>query len=695
MTPPVLQLPLDLSGTAATNKVAAELHAVAATGTRAFATLRGPFFTRGLVVRDNDTGVTLVPDVDYRPVHMFLEASLRSTQEVCSVIILLPTCPTVAPSVDYQAIGGEYSASVASIEQLIESLDLDSRTVRWGDLLGAPEYFPPTAHLHDIGDLYGFEYVVAALEQLRRAIILGDQAAFDEMRQYIDAQDNTLRGLIGGFDSLFNSHIQNTNNPHVVTKAQIGLSSVQNYGVASTVQAQAGTADNVYMTPLKTAQAIQTLVGAKVDAHIANANNPHNTTKAQVGLGSVNNYDFASQLQAEQGQISTAYMTPWLTGKAIAFQAVVPLNNHIARTDNPHGVSKAQVGLSLVDNYATATPAQTQTGTATNLFVTPAGLKYVLDNGLSGQFAAHIARTDNPHSVTKTQIGLGNVTNNNQVINSGGNVIYLKWAGSEIQAQVDATAMGRIHTTAQPDPNIAAHSNRTDNPHNTTQAQVGLGNVQNLPLAGQADAESGASNGFYMTPLRTKQAITAQAVNPLQTQISQRVVINSDAQLNSLSISSVGYLYNSSGNLVARVGGNRYFIFGSNGNFTASNGRVIAASGFQPSDRRFKKGLHKVVARPLWRGFTFKGWENTENQQSERGVVAQELLKVAEDRVFLHDFGLKGRKKMRYVVDYLGTAFEMAYAAGQENDRLRKTVDAQGKLIEQLSKRLAALEAKR
>lgn len=50
-----------------------------------------------------------------------------------------------------------------------------------------------------------------------------------------------------------------TDNPHGVTKAQVGLSAVQNYGVASEAQAKAGTVNNVYMTPLRTKQAIEEL----------------------------------------------------------------------------------------------------------------------------------------------------------------------------------------------------------------------------------------------------------------------------------------------------------------------------------------------------------------------------------------------------------------------------------------------------
>lgn len=40
-------------------------------------------------------------------------------------------------------------------------------------------------------------------------------------------------------------------------------------------------------------------------------------------------------------------------------------------------------------------------------------------------------------------------------------------------------------------------------------ADVGLGSVQNYAIASKTEAESGTSNALYMTPLRTKEAITA------------------------------------------------------------------------------------------------------------------------------------------------------------------------------------------
>lgn len=54
-------------------------------------------------------------------------------------------------------------------------------------------------------------------------------------------------------------HLYETDNPHQVTKAQVGLSSVGNYGLATQAEAEAGTSAVKYMTPQRTKQAIEKL----------------------------------------------------------------------------------------------------------------------------------------------------------------------------------------------------------------------------------------------------------------------------------------------------------------------------------------------------------------------------------------------------------------------------------------------------
>lgn len=96
---------------------------------------------------------------------------------------------------------------------------------------------------------------------------------------------------------------------------------------------------------------------ADLTAHIQNQNNPHNVTKQQVGLGNVTNVEQASKQD---------------------------FNNHATNHNNPHSVTKAQIGLGNVTNVEQASKQE---------------------------FNAHATNRNNPHSVTKSQVGLGNVDN--------------------------------------------------------------------------------------------------------------------------------------------------------------------------------------------------------------------------------------------------------------------------------------------
>ena len=110
--------------------------------------------------------------------------------------------------------------------------------------------------------------------------------------------------------------------------------------LATEEQALAGTDDSTIITPKK----LKIVADVKADAadltaHTGNQNNPHGVTKAQVGLGNVDNTSDADK------PISTAVHT-----KA----AAADLTAHTGNQNNPHGVTKAQVGLGNVDNTADA-----------------------------------------------------------------------------------------------------------------------------------------------------------------------------------------------------------------------------------------------------------------------------------------------------------------------------------------------------
>lgn len=57
------------------------------------------------------------------------------------------------------------------------------------------------------------------------------------------------------------THTSNTSNPHSVTKTQVGLGSVENYGIATQAEAEAGASSVKYMTPLRTANYVNIETG--------------------------------------------------------------------------------------------------------------------------------------------------------------------------------------------------------------------------------------------------------------------------------------------------------------------------------------------------------------------------------------------------------------------------------------------------
>lgn len=91
-----------------------------------------------------------------------------------------------------------------------------------------------------------------------------------------------------------------------------------------------------------------TALETKVNNHIANKSNPHTVTKAQVGLGNVNNTSDADK------PVSTAQAAAIANAKAAGTAAQTAINNHAGLRNNPHVVTRAQLGLATTDQVVFA-----------------------------------------------------------------------------------------------------------------------------------------------------------------------------------------------------------------------------------------------------------------------------------------------------------------------------------------------------
>ena len=91
-----------------------------------------------------------------------------------------------------------------------------------------------------------------------------------------------------------------------------------------------------------------TALETKVNQHIANKSNPHGVTKAQVGLGNADNTSDANK------PVSTAQASAIADAKAAGTAAQTSISKHAGRKDNPHSVTRTQLGLATTDQVVFA-----------------------------------------------------------------------------------------------------------------------------------------------------------------------------------------------------------------------------------------------------------------------------------------------------------------------------------------------------
>ena len=218
---------------------------------------------------------------------------------------------------------------------------------------------------------------------------------------------------------------------------------------------------------------------AKVDAHANRSDNPHSTTAIQVGADPAGTAAAAVAAHVSALDPHTQYMTSEETNDRID-------QRHAHRTDNPHQVTAVQVGAeplgtadAVVDVHEAAVDPHPQYETAAEV---------------QAKIDTHASRTDNPHQVTRAQIGA-------EAAGTASTIMTAHTNDSNPHPQyIDTTELAAA---------VNAHASRTDNPHNVTAVQIGaepLGYTDSAiathaaaadPHTGyQKESEKGQANGY-------------------------------------------------------------------------------------------------------------------------------------------------------------------------------------------------------
>lgn len=254
----VFQYPLDLRGTLTSNAVTRPITLGSGKVNRAFAFPAGPFYADTFkMYASNKPGTLYKRGVDYELVflHPAYEKLTKGREIVMAVVVTnsaIPTSITVAA----QVVGGPQSANVTAIEQAIKELKLEDRTVDFKDLRNVPDTFPSAPTFKDVGDIYGFEFIITVLSGIKDAINSGSAVQLEQIKAIID-------GLKQDFLDALNAHVNAQGNVHKLDIHQAnGLTETEIRALIANVQA----AIDATIQDINGLKAADTALGARIDA---------------------------------------------------------------------------------------------------------------------------------------------------------------------------------------------------------------------------------------------------------------------------------------------------------------------------------------------------------------------------------------------------------------------------------------------
>ena len=199
---------------------------------------------------------------------------------------------------------------------------------------------PDANHTHSISNIVSLQSELdakASIEQLNsvRDSLIDSINAIDTSGGSVDLTsiNNSISQLttdIEALESSLNSQVSHDHNDDVYTKSQVDT-------LIAGINLESHEHVSADITDFN--QQIETKTNLLVSDHASLINNPHSVTKEQVGLGNVENLT-PSEIIDLAGGVSQLDIDTLTT----------TVDNHIALNNNPHGVTKSDIGLSLVPN---------------------------------------------------------------------------------------------------------------------------------------------------------------------------------------------------------------------------------------------------------------------------------------------------------------------------------------------------------
>ena len=266
-----------------------------------------------------------------------------------------------------------------------------------------------------------------------------------------------------------NSHLLDNNNPHKVTKIQVGLSNIPN-----SISDSTDLDSNETLATSKAVFLLKTDFTNRISDHIDNFENPHKVTKKQVGLGNLPNATTDSMYDSDVETLVVAKVTN---------DILKMIQSHEGDLNNPHNVTKEQLGIGNIPTETTDSMYDASTDKIPVAKVTNDLYLYISD---------HVGSRDNPHNVTTEQIKAAPLEHTHKVADIT-DISTITNQLAELNTRI-------INTETK----INLHTANFENPHEVNKQQVELGNVENYSVASVEEATEGLVDDKYMTPAKVR-----------------------------------------------------------------------------------------------------------------------------------------------------------------------------------------------
>lgn len=186
---------IDPSGVSPSNLVQNETRTLQRRERRALVPIYGAFYSDSLRIRDKGTGQLLKPGSQYVVSRLYAEPAAEFGKEIYGIIVIIDSQVSDTVVLDYQVVGGKYEDSLPVILELMNAVRNDNRSALYSNVSGKPAGVKPVRHLHDIGDMRGFEGLVHAVERTRMVMELSSVIDYDNYYRYVDRLLESMANL--------------------------------------------------------------------------------------------------------------------------------------------------------------------------------------------------------------------------------------------------------------------------------------------------------------------------------------------------------------------------------------------------------------------------------------------------------------------------------------------------------------------